>query len=129
MDKSSGAPPTLRSKCAAILSYLGRYQNQIDLNHAIGNAFLAHLAIGDSPELSCEILNGLFDLYADSAFDYDEPVFVQGGMLKRLETLENAVKRELKAVDRRKTRALRERADEMLLNLGAFIRYKKTERK
>ena len=37
-----------------------------------------------SVETLAEILNALFDIYGDAAFDYDGPVFVNGGFLEQL---------------------------------------------
>lgn len=40
-----------------------------------------------SPEVRIESLNLLYDVYSDCAFDYDEPVFVQGDYLSQLKQL------------------------------------------
>jgi hypothetical protein len=37
-----------------------------------------------SPEVRIEALNFIYDVYSDCAFDYDYPVFVQGGYLDQL---------------------------------------------
>lgn len=35
-------------------------------------------------EAAVEALNLIYDVYGDCAFDYDEPVFIQGGFLAQL---------------------------------------------
>lgn len=40
-----------------------------------------------NPDVRIESLNLLYDVYSDSAFDYDEPVFVQGDYLSQLKQL------------------------------------------
>lgn len=104
-----------------------------------------------SVEVAVEVLNCIYDVYSDCAFDYDEPVFVHGGYLQNLQqflphfrslvsqVLEEKKKtkanglipfipRQVKSVDRRKNFDLRSRADEAVTNLVAFIKYKKNER-
>ncbi|KAL2913553.1 hypothetical protein HK105_207013 [Polyrhizophydium stewartii] len=126
---TSGAPASLRAKGVGILAYFARIQGNIETNRTIGRAFLAQLASSDSPQVLSEILNGIFDVYGDAAFDYDLPVFVQGGFLAQLQKLFPVLRTQFRAIDKRKMREVRERADEMLLNLHAFIKYKSRERK
>lgn len=38
-----------------------------------------------SVEVAVEVLNCIYDVYSDCAFDYDEPVFVHGGYLQNLQ--------------------------------------------
>jgi len=80
-------------------------------------------------DAATEILNAIFDVYGDCAFDYDLPVFVNGGYLSALKSVLPTYKNVVKATDKRKFRDLRLRADEALGNLNAFIRYKTDERK
>ena len=102
-----------------------------------------------SVEIIAEALNAIFDIYADAAFDYDLPVFVEGGFLEKLKGLYPGLRvkvgilgvclrskailigfdTQVKALDKRRNREVRESADEALLNLRAFIHYKEKERK
>jgi hypothetical protein len=80
-------------------------------------------------DAATEILNAIFDVYSDCAFDYDLPVFVNGGYLSALKSVLPLFRNAAKTTDKRKNRDLRLRADEALGNLNAFIRYKANERK
>jgi hypothetical protein len=42
--------------------------------------------------IKVEALNLIFDVYSDIAFDYDYPVFVQGGFLNSLKQLVPSVR-------------------------------------
>ena len=74
--------------------------------------------------LLTELLNSVFDIYADGRFDYDRPSFVELDFLRRLEKVQNMVSSKVKGSSRGIDR---ERAEEALLNLGAFIQYKREE--
>ncbi|KAI8883817.1 ARM repeat-containing protein [Backusella circina FSU 941] len=82
-----------------------------------------------SAAVTVEALNDIFDVYSDCEFDYDLPVFVQGGFLNILKQTFSSIRSMVKSIDRRKQFDLRMRADEALDNLNAFIKYKKSERK
>lgn len=41
----------------------------------------------NQPSIIVEALNLIFDVYSDAAFDYDLPVFVQGGILNLLKQI------------------------------------------
>lgn len=41
----------------------------------------------NQPSIIVEALNLIFDVYSDAAFDYDLPVFVQGGFLNLLKQI------------------------------------------
>jgi len=78
-------------------------------------------------EIVCEALNAIYDAYGDKSYDYDGPVFVNGNYLTKLKQSYPIVQRSTKSIDRRKKRELRDRADEALYNLRAFIQYKLKE--
>lgn len=80
-------------------------------------------------DAATEMLNAIFDVYGDYVYDYDLPVFVNGGYLSALKQVVPQFRNAAKHTDKRKNRDLRLRADEALGNLNAFIRYKQTERK
>jgi len=90
-----------------------------------------------------EALNAIFDIYADTEYQYDSPVFVEMQFLKHLEAAVPGVRTmvamtrialnchtdasQVKRIDRKKFPELRGRADEALMNLNRFIPYKKKE--
>ncbi|KAJ3050935.1 hypothetical protein HK097_008090 [Rhizophlyctis rosea] len=123
------APDSLKVKAVGVLGILGKRQGDIGSNKAIGVFLVVLLSSTKSVEIIAEALNALFDIYGDAAFDYDLPVFVQGGFLEKLKGLFPDLRVKVKALDKRKNRDVRESADEALLNLRAFIQYKEKERK
>lgn len=44
------------------------------------------------PSVVVEALNFIYDVYSDAEFDYDLPVFVQGGFLNNLKQLFSSVR-------------------------------------
>ncbi|KAI9774003.1 MAG: hypothetical protein M1839_001955 [Geoglossum umbratile] len=117
-------------KCIGVLGTLALCPSRIDVNREIGVFLVTLLAnLPKTPTDDAVVaLNQLFDIYADKAFDYDEPVFWGNGLLAHLEAATPNVRMMAKGVDRRKQAELRERADEALMNLGRFIKYKKDEK-
>jgi hypothetical protein len=71
----------------------------------------------------------VFDIYGDGRFDYDTAVYVQLGFNGQLRAAVPLVQGKMRSVDKRTERGLRERADEALTNLKAFIKYKDAEYK
>ncbi|CAG8514893.1 5524_t:CDS:2, partial [Scutellospora calospora] len=129
---ASGAYDAMHVKIIGTLGMIARRQNAIDDNKLIGTFLFNILSSSKddftSPECIIEVLNSIYDIYADKDFDYDEPVFVQNGYLSLLENIVDAVRKMTKSIDKRKFRDLRFRADEAYENLIAFIKYKKDER-
>ncbi|KAJ3089816.1 hypothetical protein HK102_005450 [Quaeritorhiza haematococci] len=124
------AAESLKVKCVASLGIIARRQGHIEANKVIGSLLMTILGdLSTGVEVVSEILNALFDIYADEAFDYDGPVFVQGNFLDRLKELYPTLRAKVKSTDKRKNRDVRERADEALMNLRAFIQYKEGEAK
>ncbi|KAJ3155340.1 hypothetical protein HK101_001564 [Irineochytrium annulatum] len=123
------AAESLKVKCVAILGIVGKAKCNIPVNRVIGDFLVKRLATEPSVEVIAEILNALFDVYADEFFDYDSPVFVKGGYLEKLRKVAPALRSKVKAFDKRRNQLLRERADEAILNLKMFIQYKEGERK
>lgn len=128
--------PTLGVNCIAVLGSLALSCSdqpaQLSRNKDIGAfliAILGDLPNGKTPpEDVIEVLNQIYDIYADKAFAYDEPVFVRGEFLAHLQAALPSVRKTAKSIDKRKRPRLREAADEALLNLQRFIEYKKNER-
>jgi hypothetical protein len=138
------APENIQVKITAILASLARREGNVALNKVFNNFFdskligdwivtqLKHVCTKEGPshvELLSELLNGIYDIYGDKNFDYDNPVFVKGGYLNVLVSLGPKIQLKIKSVDKRKARPVRERGDETLVNLRAFISYKKQELK
>ena len=80
-------------------------------------------------EIPVECLNLLYDIFGDAAYAYDEPVFVGGNYLQRLQQLEPSVRAFYKKIDRNRNAGLKLRAEEAWGNLGRFIEYKRAERR
>ncbi|TPX76787.1 hypothetical protein CcCBS67573_g01952 [Chytriomyces confervae] len=119
------APASLKLKCVSALGILAKTPS---VNATVG-PFLVSCAVLDSTplEVTSEALNAIYDVYSDAAFEYDGPVFVKGGFNKKLKEAYPRIKSRVKALDKRRFREIRERADEAVLNLGAFIKYKEDE--
>ncbi|KAI9732368.1 MAG: hypothetical protein M1834_001575 [Cirrosporium novae-zelandiae] len=134
-NSSLSATKTVGTLGPACIGLLGTFARQpaiaIPRNQTIGT-FLVKLVV-DLPETPAddvvEALNQLFDIYADKDFPYDEPVFVQGQFLGHLEVSLQKVQKMAKKIDERKEPEARSRANEAVLNLRAFIKYKKQERR
>lgn len=120
-----------KQRCCALLATVASYQTQnTEINQLVGNFFLEQLVSKDTPvEILVEITSALFELYSDSEFTYDLPVFVNGGYLailqdKVLPNLRNV----FKMVDKNKDPALKEKCNDTFNTLQSFIQYKATER-
>ncbi|KAJ2803690.1 hypothetical protein H4R21_001936 [Coemansia helicoidea] len=135
------APTTeLRAKAVGALGSIARRQpgfvgenrriGQYLLDSVIAQPLLAPPQAGGSAAVEPVVvaLDLFYDIYSDKAYDYDGPVFVQGGFLERLRPLYGPLRKLARTVDRRKNRGLRDRSDLATQNLRAFIDYKATER-
>ncbi|KAI8619984.1 hypothetical protein BC830DRAFT_1164930 [Chytriomyces sp. MP71] len=124
-----GAPAPLRIKCIHTLSLLARDPaSPLRVNAAIG-PFLLRTATDEAGdvETAAEALLELYDVYADAGYHYDAEVYVHGGFTQALREAAAGFKKRVKGLDKRRNRGARERADEALLNLGPFVRYKEDE--
>lgn len=125
-----GPDANLGLQCIGVLGSLALCPDQIPRNREIGTFLLA--IVNNLPQTPIEdaiiALDQMFDVYADKEFDYDDPVFVQGAFLTYLQALQPKVQKMAKGIDKRKTPALRGRADEVVVNLKRFIKYKMNER-
>ncbi|KAJ3352680.1 hypothetical protein HDU83_007750 [Entophlyctis luteolus] len=125
-----GAPASLSVKCINTLGILAKPPATVLLNQIIGT-FLMEVATSPGAkfklEAVSEALNAIYDVYGDAEYAYDGPVFVKGGYLRALRDMLPRFRARVKGCDKRKFRTVRDRADEALLNLGAFIAYKEAE--
>ncbi|KAF4636170.1 hypothetical protein G7Y89_g1920 [Cudoniella acicularis] len=121
---------SLGVKSIGVLGSLALSPAPIPLNRQIGVFLLTILsALPETPAAdTVEALNQLFDIYADSSYAFDEPVFWGDDFYKHLEDIAPKAKKMAKSIDKRKHEELRARADEAVLNLGRFLRYKKGEK-
>ncbi|KAI8326715.1 armadillo-type protein [Choanephora cucurbitarum] len=121
---------SMRVKIVGCLGPIAMRKNDIETNRAIG-LFIMNLLTEkknySQPAVIIEALNLIYDVYSDHVFDYDYPVFVQGGFLNQLKQIVSPIRSMIKSIDRRKDFDLRIRGDEALENLTAFIKYKKSE--
>jgi hypothetical protein len=131
LDSEGDAFQGLGVKCIGVLGSLALDPAPIDLNKDIGVFLLNVLsALPDTPPADAvEALNQLFDIYADKAYSFDEPVFWGHNFFKHLEEIQPKVKRMAKDIDKRLFTELRGRADEAVLNLNRFLIYKRKEKK
>ncbi|KAK6348854.1 hypothetical protein TWF730_009622 [Orbilia blumenaviensis] len=131
----------LKVLCIKVLLNLARCQGteRIEVNKELGTFFMTTVNklpfLGDpepadlpAPEVIIECLNAVYDVYDDMDNDYDEEVFVKLGFLKYLNSFVGRLRAMAKKIDRRKHLELRESADDALINLSAFIKYKSKER-
>ncbi|KAF8951567.1 hypothetical protein BGZ46_003909 [Entomortierella lignicola] len=126
---SSTTSDSMRVKVIGCLGVIARRQGAIETNKVIGEFLINLLKNKPSTEACVEALNAIYDIYADAEFDYDLPVYVKGNFNQELSGLVKMVRFMVRNVDRRKNKDLRNRGDEAVLNLVAFIKYKEKERK
>ncbi|KAG0368264.1 armadillo-type protein [Gamsiella multidivaricata] len=126
---SSTASDSMRVKAIGCLGVIARRQGAIETNKVIGEFLINLLKSNPSAEACVEALNAIYDIYADAEFDYDMPVFVQGNFNHELKGMVKMTRFMARNIDRRKNRDLRTRADEAVMNLVEFIKYKEKERR
>ncbi|KEY74176.1 hypothetical protein S7711_00336 [Stachybotrys chartarum IBT 7711] len=113
-------------KCIGVLGQLALHPAPAPRNREIG-AFLITLVAGlpETPAADAvEAFNQIFDVYADEEYPYDKEVFWKDNFLKHLEHATPKVRALAKSIDKKSQAELRNRADEVLLNLGPFVTYK-----
>ncbi|KAG0089287.1 hypothetical protein BGZ93_003756 [Podila epicladia] len=126
---SSTTSDSMRVKTIGCLGVIARRQGAIETNKAVGEFLMNLLKNNPSTEACVEALNAMYDIYADKDFDYDLPVYVQGNFNQELKGMIKRVKFMVRNIDRRKSRDLRNRADEAAMNLVEFVKYKESERR
>ncbi|KAK4671130.1 hypothetical protein QC764_603070 [Podospora pseudoanserina] len=118
-------------KCVGILGSLARDTAPIDLNREIGVFLITLLQSCEQdktipPADVVEAVNQIFDIYGDEATEYDKEVFWKEGFRKHLEEFLPKLRALAKGIDKRAQGELRDKADEAVLNLVRFLKYKKT---
>lgn len=120
-----------RQRCCALLATVACFQAQdININERIGHFFIELLATKDtSAEILVEVTSAFFEIYSDSNFSYDLPVFVNGGFLAILkEKVSSNLKDIFKMVDKNKNPELKQKCTDTLNTLDSFIQYKTNEK-
>ncbi|KAF9024118.1 hypothetical protein BDZ89DRAFT_1069368 [Hymenopellis radicata] len=127
---NSSADERARVKCIGALECLAQYPDSIDGNRIIAE-YLLSLFPSATPsnagvEPTIQAVSAIIDIYSDEMMPYDVN-FRQGVYLERLASSIDAVKKMVKAIDRRKPggRELRVRGEEVRDNLVAFVKYRK----
>lgn len=121
---------SLGVKSIGVLGRLALSPAPVELNREIG-VFLLTIVAGlpeTAPGDVVQALNELFDIYADKDFACDEAVFWKDAFYKHLDDMAPRVRKMAKGIDKRRMAELRARADEVALNLGRFLKYKKGEK-
>ncbi|SPN98574.1 uncharacterized protein DNG_01620 [Cephalotrichum gorgonifer] len=115
-------------KCIGVLGQLAADPAPLPLNRDIGVFLLTAVSSlpQTSPAEAVEALNQIFEVYGDEEAACEE-VFWADGFLKHLEEALPKGKTMLKSIHKTdpKTKELRERAEEAILNLGRFVQYKR----
>lgn len=115
-------------KCIGVLGQLAADPAPLALNRDIGVFLIT--TVSSLPETPAaegiEALNQLFDIYGDEDVACDQ-VFWADGFLKHLEEAMPKARAMLKGIHKTdpKTKELRERAEEAVMNLERFVQYKK----
>ena len=121
---------TLAVKCIGVLGSLALHPAPIELNKEIAGFLLnvlGELPITPAAE-AVEALDQIFVIWADHAYAFDDAVFWALNLPKHLEDIQPKLKQTAKGIDKRKHPELRERVDEIALNLRRFLAYKRKER-
>ncbi|KAF9378209.1 hypothetical protein CPC16_011422 [Podila verticillata] len=126
---TSTTSDSMRVKSIGCLGVIAKRQGAIETNKAVGEFLMNLLKNNPSTEACVEALNAMYDIYADKDFDYDLPVYVQRNFNQELRGMIKMVKFMVRNIDRRKSRDLRNRADEAAMNLVEFVKYKENERR
>ena len=128
--ESDDAFQGLGVKAIGVLGSLAINPAPVEINREIGVFLLTILAAlpNTGAADAVEAMNRIFDIYADKTYTYDEPVFWGNGFYKHLEEVQPKARKMAKAIDKRMFGELRSRADEAVLNLGRFLKYKKAEK-
>ncbi|PON29472.1 hypothetical protein TGAM01_v201721 [Trichoderma gamsii] len=114
-------------KCVGVLGQLALNPAPVDLNREIGT-FLVTLVAGlpGTPTADAvEAFNQVFDIYGNEEYAYDAEVFWRSDFLKHLEGTMSKAKAMAKSVNKSQQPELRDRADEVVMNLTRFLSYKK----
>ncbi|KAL6947041.1 hypothetical protein ACO0QE_001899 [Hanseniaspora vineae] len=105
-------------------------KQSVELNSLIGDFFVLSLLSADekSARCLCDVVNSIFEIYADKSYAYDKPVFQDKQYLNQLATvILPRLKSVFKLVDRNKDADLKDFCTGTFATLEKFIHYKKNE--
>ncbi|KAG7099676.1 hypothetical protein E1B28_001500 [Marasmius oreades] len=124
----------LQVKCIGTLECLAQHPESINVNKIVTDYLVSLLPTSTVPapigaEPLIQAVSALIDIYSDETLPYDIN-FRQGGILQKLISSVDGVRRVIRGIDKRKegSRALRRRGDEVRENLVAFIQYRRSLR-
>lgn len=114
-------------KCVGVLGQLALNPAPTDLNREIGTFLVTLVAgLGETPAADAvEAFNQIFDIYGDEEYAYDAEVFWKNDFMKHLDGTVSKAKAMAKSVNKSQQPELRDRADEVVMNLTNFLSYKK----
>ncbi|KAL5601192.1 hypothetical protein BROUX41_005997 [Berkeleyomyces rouxiae] len=116
-------------KCIGVLGQLALPPAPVARNREIGVFLMTLISqLADTPVADAvEVLNNIFDIYADEEQEVDKQVFWKDNFFKHLEDNSGKVKMLLKRVHKKDpaTAELRLRAEETVMNFTRFLAYKK----
>ncbi|RFU74522.1 armadillo-type fold domain-containing [Trichoderma arundinaceum] len=117
-------------KCVGVLGQLALHPAPTDLNREIGTFLVTILAgLPETPTADAvEAFNQVFDIYGNEEYAYDAEVFWKGDFLKHLDGTVSKAKTMAKSINKSSQPELRDRADEVIMNLTRFLAYKKKHR-
>ncbi|KAH8094732.1 ARM repeat-containing protein [Cristinia sonorae] len=119
----------VKVKCIGTLECLAQHPQSTDANRVISNYLLTHLPSSSRPtpplvEPCLQALSAIIDIYSDETLPYDIN-FRQGGYVNTLASSMEAVRKVVRAIDRKRERELRRRGEEVRDNLVAFVEYRR----
>lgn len=118
----------------SLVGFLGNVAGvigNIEVTSRIGKFLIQSIEelAGHNSPLYCEVvveaLDTIYEVFGDSDFAYDGPVFVGENYLQKLTALEVQVKQMYKKIDKNKSPQLKMKFEETWMNLGRFIQYKR----
>lgn len=118
----------LKVKVIGILSAAAQIHDSLIRNKIVGDWLMSRmmeicmLPDSESCDLLSEILNAIFDIYGDETRIFNQ-TFVEGDYLGKLKSLLGRAKGKCRSI---KFVEVKERAQEAIENLDAFIKYRDT---
>lgn len=121
---ASGVSTDATAAVLGTMGLLGKHAHSPPVALAIGSELCLPLRNRSSVAVMSECLNAIFDLFGEAEYN---DVYVQLGLQQLLSECFTLFTQALPASKKTLTKAVYNRADEALLNLGRFIEYKQSE--
>ncbi|KAH7104899.1 ARM repeat-containing protein [Auriculariales sp. MPI-PUGE-AT-0066] len=129
---TSATDPRMQVKLLGVLECLAQNRNTVPANKAIADFLISILPSPMAPgplsvEPTLQAASAVIDIFSDEDAPYDVN-FRQGGFTERLSAAVQPLRKTVRAVDRRSDggRELRLRGDEVLENMVAFVKYRRS---